>query len=68
MGQKNKPIREGLPRNNNVIAFAGTYGASKRPPPLSSDEILQLRALLKKASIILSACPVARRALQDADI
>lgn len=36
-----------------------------RPPPLSDDEIVRLRALLVQTECIAAACPVARRAIEE---
>lgn len=50
----------------NVIAWDSTRERRKdRPPPLSDDEIVRLRALLENIDRITSACPVARRAVEE---
>jgi hypothetical protein len=36
---------------------------SNEVPPLTRDEILTLRALMRDASIVLTTCPIAVRAL-----
>jgi len=39
-----------------------------RTAPLSDDEITQLRQLLRTNAVVMTSCPIARRALEDAGL
>lgn len=50
---------------SNILTLdIGRERRKDRPPPLSDEEILRLRALLDNADRITAACPVARRAVE----
>ncbi|WP_201312903.1 hypothetical protein [Dyella sp. EPa41] len=48
----------------NVITLDPARQATK-VPPLTSDEILALRQLLRRASAIIDTCPIAKRIIEE---
>lgn len=50
--------------NPVVVDFVSYARAAKdRPPPLTDEEILRLRALLENFDKVAACCPIARRAM-----
>ncbi len=64
MEQKNQPIGADPAKNDNVVAFDAARRMA-HSAPLSDDEIIQLRQLLKSANVVITSCPIARRSLED---
>lgn len=47
----------------NVVPFPGL--AKEKPPPLTDEEIIELRKLIVAARTVSQVCPIARKALED---
>lgn len=67
MKHKNRQVGTDPAKNSNVVMF-GSARRSTRPPPLTDDEIIQLRKILVNHSVVMTTCPIARRALEDAGL
>lgn len=67
MKRKNRQVSIDTAKNSNVVAFRKVPRPT-RTAPLSDDEIIQLRQLLRTNAVVMTSCPIARRALEDAGL